>query len=82
MTMMEKVKKPSIETMSTTNLLGILLQNKFKQTESMIDDWSALTSFVKANTGRIKKYMATLPDRFMEQKYKGILYLKDYYYDL
>ena len=44
--MIEKVKKPSPETQGMANLLAILLMPKFKQTETMIDDWSEFRNFL------------------------------------
>ena len=50
-TMMDKVKKPSTETLNMANLLGILLSSKFKQTESMIDEWEDMRQFMRAYSG-------------------------------
>jgi len=77
MKMIEKVKKPSAETIVTVRLILVLLSEKFSEAKALSlrgdeqDWWYDSKDFLEVNAGKIRRAINKYPDRFFYGEYKN-----------
>ncbi len=62
--LLEKVRKPSVETSSIVSILMLLISAKFQKANLARNNWAKSLKFLTGHSVRVRKYIEKLPDKF------------------